>query len=316
MAAPLLNRISEDLLLPIGHLDYLIRSAPHRYKTYEVPKRTGSGKRTIAQPAGEVKRLQYWVMRNIFSDMPIHRAAMAYVAGNNIRKNCEPHANRPYMLKLDFADFFPSIKGQDFLIYARSNSSLSLEETDLERLMRILFWRPKGRPELQLSIGAPSSPQLSNAMMFRFDTEVSQFCQERGVEYTRYADDMTFSMNHKELRGQVLQKVLDVLEQLPLPRLEINTRKTIFASKAHRRMVTGLILSNDGNVSLGRERKRHIRAQLDHMIRDMLSEKERVAVRGTLAFARDIEPEFVRRMVQKYGPELIDKMNTPGGRRS
>jgi retron-type reverse transcriptase len=196
-------------------------------------------------------------------------------------------------------------------MYARDNLRLSLEETDFERLMKILFWRPKGRPELQLSIGAPSSPHLSNAMMFDFDAEMSKFCQERNVKYTRYADDMTFSMDEKQLRGQVLQRVLDVLKELPFPKLEVNTKKTVFGSKAHRRMVTGLILSNDGSVSLGRERKRRIRAQLNYLIHGRLTEKDRAAVRGMLAFARDIEPGFFRRMVQKYGPELINKLKAP-----
>jgi RNA-directed DNA polymerase len=311
LTGPLLNRISKDLLLPIGHLDYLIRSAPYRYKTYEVPKRT-SGTRTIAQPAEEVKRLQYWVIQNIFPSMPIHSAATAYVAGNNIGKNCEPHAIHPYMLKLDFTNFFPSIKGPDFLMYANDNLQLSVEETDFERLMKVLFWRPKGQRELQLSIGAPSSPHLSNAMMFVFDTEMSKFCQERNVKYTRYADDMTFSMDEKELRGQVLQRVLAVLKELPFPRLEINTRKTVFGSKAHRRMITGLILSNDGSVSLGRERKRRIRAQLHYLIHGKLTEKDRAVVRGMLAFAKDIEPGFFERMVRKYGAELISQIKAPG----
>lgn len=304
--------MSEDLLLPMGHLDYLVRSAPYRYKTYDVPKHSGSGTRTIAQPAREVKRLQYWIICNIFPSMPIHSSATAYVPGKNIRRNCEPHATHPYMLKLDFKDFFPSIMGRDFLAYARENLRFCLKETDFEVLMRILFWRPKGQTELRLSIGAPSSPYLSNAMMFGFDRQISSFCDELRVKYTRYADDMTFSMDEKQLRGQVLAIVLQVLQGLPFPRLQINTRKTVFGSKAHRRMVTGLILANDGSISLGRERKRYIRAQLDYMMRGKLKDADRAHVRGMLAFARDVEPEFVKRMIRKYGPELIDHIKTPG----
>ena len=308
MPGTLLGKISEDLLLPRDRLEYLIKSAPHRYKVYPVAKRSGQGVRMIAQPAREVKRLQYWVIRSIFPLFPIHDSAMGYMLGKNILSNTEPHALNPYMLKLDFKDFFPSIKGRDFLEYAQEINGLHLPPEDLERLVRILFWKPKQNPELQLSIGAPSSPYLSNAIMFEFDSRVTEYCSKHGIIYTRYADDMTFSMLNKELRGEALREVEKVLGELRYPRLKINERKTVYGSKAHRRMVTGLILSNDGLVSLGRNRKRRIRAQIHHFINGRLSDHERNNIRGMLAFARDIEPDFVKRMERKYGRERIQSI--------
>ncbi len=308
MQTSLLAKLSVDLLLPKDSLDYLIRSAPHRYKVYQVPKRSGSGMRTIAQPAKEVKKLQYWVMENIFCNFNVHPSAIAYVTGKNIRTNAAPHANHPYALKLDFKDFFPSIKAEDFLQYAKENEKLQLQEADLRRLARILFWCPRSASEHRLSIGAPSSPYLSNAMMYKFDIDISQYCALQEVIYTRYADDMTFSMVDKTMRSRVLEKVLDVLRMLPFPKLEINSEKTVFCSKAHRRMVTGLILTNDGNVSLGRDRKRNIRAQLHYFVSGRLQDSLRPHLRGMLAFARDIEPAFIRRMEQRYGKNVISSI--------
>lgn len=304
MPEKLLGKLSEDLLLPIHRLEYLIRSAPYRYKVYPVPKRSGTGIRIIAQPAREVKRLQYWVIEHIFPSLPIHDSATAYVIARNIRDNTEPHAGNPYLLKLDFKDFFPSIKGVDFLNYIQHVNDLELSSQDLERLMRILFWKPKGDTEFQLSIGAPSSPQLSNAIMFHFDSRVATFCLEREIVYTRYADDMTFSMRNKILRGVTRQKVLDILAELPFPRLKINERKTVYGSKANRRMVTGLVLANEGAVSLGREKKRRIRAKIHHFLQGKLSAEERRSLRGLLAFARSIEPQFFQRLERKY-PGII-----------
>lgn len=312
MAQSLLNRISVDLLLPRDRLDYLILSAPYRYKVYTIPKRSGTGKRIIAQPAREIKRIQYWLISNLFQLLTVHPAATAYTPGKNIRLNAEPHARSPYFLKLDFKDFFPSIRGQHFLQYARENDCFGFDESDLERLIRILFWcpksqkqLPKSKRQLQLSIGAPSSPFLSNAIMYRFDTEINNFCVAYNIAYTRYADDMTFSMFDKTMRGTTLSKILEVLNELPFPRLQINDTKTIFGSKAHRRMVTGLILSNEGNVSLGHHRKRLLRAQIHHFVGGKLAESERTKLRGMLAFARDVEPEFVRRMENRYGAERV-----------
>ena len=88
MTISLLGKMSADLLLPKERLDYLIRSAPYRYKVYQVPKRSGTGLRTIAQPAKEVKKLQYWVINNIYPNLPIHPSASAYVSGKKILINC------------------------------------------------------------------------------------------------------------------------------------------------------------------------------------------------------------------------------------
>ncbi len=305
MAISLLGKMSADLLLPKERLDYLIRSAPYRYKVYQIPKRSGTGLRTIAQPAKEVKKLQYWVINNIYPNLPIHPCATAYVSGKNILINSEKHADKPYLLKLDFKDFFPSIKGDDFIQYSQNNANLPLIETDLQRLVRLLFWLPKRNNDFQLSIGAPSSPFLSNAILYSFDSEISGYCSENSIAYTRYADDMSFSMHNKKMRGEVLQKVQSVLATQPFPSLQLNNKKTVFGSKAHRRMVTGLILSNDGTVSLGRARKRRIRAQIHHLIQDKLNDKEKSKLRGMLAFVHDIEPDFIERMVKKYGQEVI-----------
>ena len=308
MPTSLLGNMSADLLIPKERLDYLIRSAPYRYKVYQIPKRSGTGSRTIAQPAKEVKKLQYWVIKNIFSSLPVHPSATAYITGRNILNNSEVHSDKPYLLKLDFKDFFPSIKGNDFLQYSQSNEALSLLEADLQRLVRLLFWLPKRNNDFQLSIGAPSSPFLSNAIMYCFDNEMFKYCSENNITYTRYSDDLVFSMYDMEMRGEVLNKVKVVLASQPFPLLKLNNRKTVFGSKAHRRMVTGLILSNNGTVSLGRERKRRIRAQIHHLMQGKLTDKEKSNLQGMLAFARDIEPDFVERMENKYGQQVIKNL--------
>jgi len=301
MTQSLLVRMSEGLMVDPTRLDHLIASAPHRYKVYRVPKRSGHGYRVIAQPAREVKRIQRWLMKEILSHFPVHKTAMGYVAGRNIGNNAEIHAKNPYLLKLDFEHFFPSIKGDDFLQYLTEDAVGTFTDGDAQRMLRALFWQPKGETDLRLSIGAPSSPYLSNALMLSFDEAVHRFCLNTGVSYSRYADDMTFSMTDMTLRDLVMDHVRVVLADLPFPRLTLNHRKTIYGSKAHRRTVTGLVLTNDGCVSLGRKKKRKIRAKVHNMLTGTFSDRERDELQGYLAFARSVEPEFVRRLENKYG---------------
>ena len=98
--------------------------------------------------------------------------------------------------------------------------------------------------------------------MNRFDEEILAIAQNLNYAYTRYADDMTFSGENPGARSEILEHVRVTLLNLDSPSLILNDNKTVFVSKAHRRRVTGLILSNDNRVSLGRDRKRNIRAQV------------------------------------------------------
>ena len=60
----LLTSLGRAVLLPRKQSQVLIYSSPHRYKVYQMPKRTPGQFRTIAQPAKEVKVLQYWAMKS------------------------------------------------------------------------------------------------------------------------------------------------------------------------------------------------------------------------------------------------------------
>jgi retron-type reverse transcriptase len=301
----IVNEISTDLLIPLNRVEYLINSAPYRYKVYQIPKRSDSGSRTIAQPAKEVKRIQYWVMRNIFTELKIHKNATAYTCGKNILSNATPHSSHSYLLKFDFKDFFPSIKASDFIAFSSKYDNFCLSTEDLNRLVRVLFWQGERRDELCLSIGAPSSPLLSNAIMYDFDAIMTEYCEKNLMAYTRYSDDITVSMSSKVIRNTIFDEIMAIIKRLGSPKLTINDRKTVFASKAHRRIVTGLVLTNDNKVSLGRDKKRKIRAQICYFLQGRLSLEDIEKLKGMISYARDVEPEFVGRMEKKYGKLVI-----------
>jgi hypothetical protein len=83
--------------------------------------------------------------------------------------------------------------------------------------------------------------------------------------------------------------------------LTFNDEKRGLFTTAGRRMVTGLVLTPDGKVSLGRDRKRKISAALHHIsIGRNVSLEHRELTRGWLAYANSVEPCFVAAMSAKY----------------
>ena len=195
---------------------------------------------------------------------------------------------------------------QDFVEHLQSFAETQYDQDEIELLCRLLFWIPPGEQQLQLSIGAPSSPFLSNTIMYPFDSSLQPFCSEIGVDYSRYADDLTFSTSNPNTLDQVRDHVvqLSVEQQYPAG-LAINPEKTVFTSKRHRRFVTGVVLSAEDRISLGRKRKREIRAGVHRFSLGQMSADDSAQLRGLLAFALDIEPDFVAGLRAKYGEDLI-----------
>lgn len=296
----IIAQLSKAFDLTHSEARLLIITAPERYKTHLIQKRHGRGVREIAQPTAAIKALQRWTIETYLDELPIHKAAQAYRKGKSINDHASNHAKHSYLLKLDFEDFFHSIKENDFrkhlLIYKPELAD------ELEEIVRILFWKkPKSKGMLRLSIGAPSSPFISNTIMYLFDSYLQQYCDEHSISYTRYADDLALSTNDPKALDMAFEFVINLCKKLDYPKLKLNNKKTVFTSKKFSRKLTGLVLTNEGKTSLGRERKRMIRAMAHHYKFDKLDETETKKLKGLLAFAQSIEPSYVASISKLLG---------------
>lgn len=284
----------------------IISNAHKRYKVYYIKKKSG-GRREIAQPSAEVKFLQRAFVEMFGKCMPVHEAATAYRTGLSIADNAGRHTQSGPILKLDFTSFFPSIKGGDWHKYCRDRGIFEREEDILLSTALLFRTKPNGTV-YRLSIGAPSSPLVSNAMMYDFDQLTAEMCQREEVIYTRYADDLTFSAKRTGYLVNIERNIKNTLRSMEYPRLYINNRKTVLATTKYGRKVTGLVLTNEGGVSVGRERKRLVRAQLNHARHGDMTPEELSRLAGMLAFIKGVEPEFIARMANKYGETLLKEV--------
>ncbi len=303
----LYNDISQDLFLSEKKVERVFIRSPHTYKRYSIPKR-GGGKREIAQPARETKYIQSWLIENVYSKLPVHEAATAYRQGRGIKENVETHKDNKYFAKFDFENFFPSIKEICVLRLLERHFYGDYEAESLAVMARVACIFQPSVKELCLSIGAPSSPIISNAVMYDFDMEVSEWSASKGLTYTRYADDMIFSTNTKDNCREIQNKILESSERMVGVNLSLNTKKTTFLSKKSQRRVTGLIVNNDDQVSLGRAKKREIKALVHRFDIGALSDDDLNYLQGLLGFAKHVEPSFISSLCRKYGPEVIFKV--------
>lgn len=289
-------------------LNSFLLLAPNKYKVYTIPKRT-SGKRVIAHPAKKLKLYQRALLEYLETILKIHPAAYAYRKGLGIKDNAKCHQNGRYLLKMDFQSFFHSISPKIFfVIIEKLGLSISQENKDI--LTQLLFWRPsKSRGgKLVLSIGAPSSPFVSNSIMYLFDDDLETICKKQGIRYTRYADDLTFSTNVKGALFDMPILVKDLLLHHLDGYVSINEKKTVFTSKAHNRHVTGVTLTNEGMLSIGRKKKRYISSLIHKYTMGKLPVEDLAYLQGLLSFAYDIEADFITRMEKKYSKDIVSQL--------
>jgi RNA-directed DNA polymerase len=294
----LATQIARSLQLSELYVLAVARSASHRYKMFTIRKADGKSDRLIEQPSKSLKLLQRWVVRRIFAQLPTHPAAHAYVEGRSIATNAEVHRKGRYISRLDFRNFFPSLTSADIESLVKSaqvsvgDSILGDEDIHLVCQLVCRFGR--------LTIGAPSSPMISNKLLFDLDAKLTQVANNRDALYTRYADDLYFSSFKPGVLRAVCKEAEEVIVNMPSPKLTINTDKTYHASRKRRMVVTSLRITPDEKVSVGRELKRKIRAVAHKAQTNQLGPQDRAWLRGMLAYVSSIEPEYAQRIRAKY----------------
>jgi retron-type reverse transcriptase len=130
--------------------------------------------------------------------------------------------------------------------------------------------------------GAPSSPAITNIILYDFDERVGQWCRARSITYTRYCDDMTFS-------GSFDEKIIEEFVKNELHKMGffLNEKKTVVAENGRRKTVTGIVVNDKLNVSADYRRK--IRQELFYIKKYTLkSHTEKLGTTDTKAYLQSL----------------------------
>ena len=286
-----------------------LKLAPRKYRVYRIPKRT-RGYRIIAQPTSELKNYQrafITIIEGVLSEY-IHSSSMAYSKNKGIKDNAAHHKKNPYLLRMDLENFFHSITPKTLWdVWNKVLPSNFPDESDRYWLERLLFWCPtKKMDKFILSIGAPSSPMISNFCMSLFDIQATTFCKSKKIKYSRYADDLVFSTKVQNILFTIPQAIEEMISKYSM---SVNQSKTYFSSKKHNRHITGITITNENRLSVGRERKRYIK----HLVHQFsLGHTKTVNdfnhLRGLLSYVRHIEPTFIETLELKYSKALLERI--------
>jgi hypothetical protein len=209
----------------------LIRPS-HHYRSFEFKKRSG-GIRTIHSPRTYLKVVQWWILDTILYNKRVAPCVHGFVPYKSFVTNAHEHVGARHMLNVDIEDFFPSIT------IDRVQSVFEAFGYDTNVCMGLARLTTLGGT---LPQGAPTSPMIANHLLTDFDARMMDYCDPRGLIYTRYADDISIS-SEARIDADILEYIKLLLASIGL---QLNGSKTRFMGPNARKEVTGLVLGKDG----------------------------------------------------------------------
>lgn len=227
------------------------------YYTFQIPKKSG-GSRSICAPNEYLKEIQsklnIYLQAAYFYIKPKGVHGFVYNPYSGIGKtfivsNAQVHCNKKHVLNMDIKDFFPSITAKQ-VRDALTSAPLNMSD-EVAVIIALL-----GTYKKTLPTGAPSSPILSNIVCLEMDKELEEYCSRSGLNYTRYADDLTFSSDAM-ISSETINGLRDIITKRGFT---LNEKKFRLISSKGKQVVTGLVVNKKVNVD--RKYIRRLRAML------------------------------------------------------
>lgn len=275
--------ISTKIGLPSSYLKLLFLYHNKYYKTYYIKKTSGKKERLIASPNYEIKAIQSWILRNYLEKIVVNDRATGFVHGRSIKLNANFHLGQKFLLCLDIRNFFPSISKDKIYTVLKDELKEDFLATFISELCTFNSTLPQG---------GVTSPALSNIIFKPQDEKITKLCNETNVNYSRYADDLCFSSNYFKNLIDLVPKIREILNKSGFA---LNDDKTRFMSGKHKIVVTGLYL-NSGRITVGRERKRIVRAALHSYYVKKDSNINLNEIYGMISFISGIEKDYKKKI--------------------
>lgn len=292
-------QLCEALNLSVSELRWLcyqreVASKTH-YTRFEIPKRSG-GMRAIWAPLPQLKQAQHWILHEILERLVVHGSAHGFISGRSIATNAAEHTNSQVLVKVDIKNFFPSISWRRVKGVFRK---AGYPEQIATLLALLCTESPReivehdGKPvyvalaDRCLPQGAPTSPALTNALCLGLDRRLTGFAQKAGWRYTRYADDLSFSLPLTHQEKPEISRLLGTLKRiLGDEGFELNVQKTRVIRTGDVQEVTGLVVNGDQAPRVSRQLKRQMRAAVHNLEQGKaLPERESLSrLRGYAAY--------------------------------
>lgn len=253
--APQKKSVPPIKLSTLKYYKNLKLSGGKRYTTFTIKKKSGKD-REISAPAKGLKLIQECLNEIFQTFYETNEYACGFIPGRNVTDGAKKHTNKPYVFNIDLKDFFDTIsfpRVKKVLMLPPFN--LNGEREPLAYVIASLCCHPKEdkeQPEVIhhcLPQGAPTSPILTNIICRKLDRHLAGLACRFHAEYSRYADDISFSCHYNIFKpeSEFRKELVRIIEEEQ--GLTINNNKTRLQTARQRQEVTGLVVNRKVNVT-------------------------------------------------------------------
>ena len=292
----LLDITSISLMLGVSSslIGSILKYTDRYYREFTIPKKAGKV-RKITAPRVFLKVIQRFLLDYYLAALRTHPCVYSFTKSKSIVDNADRHTKKKFVGTIDIENYFGSIT-EKHLVDLLQENGYAKSESDL---VAKLCTKDGVLPQ-----GAPTSPMLSNALLFHFDEEMSKYANDSKLTYSRYADDLTISGDDRGKVEEALKKIERELHEKYS--FKINESKRRIVSFNGRQIVTGLVVNE--KAQLPRNKRRKIRYDFYHA-----SKKESITtdtldkLRGHYGYLHSIPENKDKKEMEKY-KSLLTKL--------
>lgn len=245
------NELADYIGVPRQKLSYVlyVKKTENLYRSFDIPKKNGDY-RHIHAPQKDLKQIQKSLAEALYkNEKEIAKRneanlniSHAFEKGKSFITNARIHRNKRFVVNVDLENFFDSFHFGRVRGYFMKNRNYQLSKEVATTIAQIVCYEGK------LPQGAPSSPVVTNMICNIFDMRLLKLAQKYKMDYTRYADDLSFSTNSKEFLNVEKQFFEELTEEIVRAGFTINNNKTRVQYKDSHQEVTGIVVNKKLNV--------------------------------------------------------------------
>ncbi len=250
-------------LRKLTHVLYHVK-VENYYKTFEIPKKSG-GTRKVCAPISDLKEIQEQLYDVLLEYQQYVRKrdnirtniSHGFEKDKSIITNAQIHRNKRLVINIDLQDFFDSFHFGRICGFFEKNRDFLMSHEVAIVIAQLTCYQGK------LPQGAPTSPIITNLICQIFDNRILKVAKRYHLDYTRYADDLSFSTNDKNFLSQWTSFYNELSSEIERSGFKININKTSISYRDSRQMVTGLITNK--KIGVDHRYYKQVRAMADSL---------------------------------------------------
>ncbi len=281
-----LNRVLKETDLSQTNWRGEVEDLKVSYRTVHIPKRQ-SGYRTLTVPGPLLMKKQRGLLRLLNHTLKAPNFVTGGIQGGSIRRHASPHLGQLWVATFDVCNFFQQVKPT---MIESALLSLGFSTPVIEAIIGLSFVNDS------LPQGAATSPLLANLAFLPADRVLRRIAKKRGLNYTRYLDDLAFSgeTDLPQLRGPIKQECA----RFGFP---LHQEKERFMKAGTRQVITGLVVNR--KLRPTPEFYRRLQEDMENW-QEASGISANQVIEGRLAFLKQFEPKMAMQLKERFQTSL------------